>query len=383
MYLDQHAARDVEVTLISPRQDFFLYKVSGLRLASTSAGDEEGWASRTMIPLTKLFSHSRHRLVQDWVTRVDSPGKQVELKASPPIAYDVLVICTGGHNFSPGEPPAHVVSVADTKRYYGEFRAALQRASSVVVLGSGATGLELCGELRQYYPKMAITIVTRSAGALQAGGATPGVPPSFARRIARKLRRLKIDLIPSDEPEDGAAGFPQDQPWLVPEAGELKLKSGSGVKCDLLVSAVGFKPNTQFLPEGWVDSESKRVLVDGFGRVQGEQDVYCLGDCAKSGAQMLGYLASLNAQAVGKNILGKPTHKLALQGKGFVLPLGDSHGGLLVWGWQFGDVVTSLAKGRGLFTMKHWMGWGHSLASLPPIPHQPSLVRHTLALPFA
>ncbi|KAH9254007.1 hypothetical protein BASA81_007882 [Batrachochytrium salamandrivorans] len=384
MYLDQHGGRDMEITLISPRQDFFLYKVSGLRLATTSVGDEDGWANRTMIPLDKLFTHSRHRLLQDWVTKVDSTNKQVELKSSSPIGYDVLVICTGGQNFSPGEPPAHIVSKEDTKQYYDKFRSALKQTNNVVVLGSGATGLELCGELRQYYPKMIITIVTRSSGALQAGGATPGVPISFAKRITRKLHKLKIDLIPGDEPEEGAARFEENEPWLVPEGGELKLKSGAQIKCDLLVSAVGFKPNTQFLPEDWVDSQSKRVVVNEFGQVKGEQEVYCFGDCAKSGAQLLGYLASMNAQAVGKNILqrGEPTHKIALQGKGFVLPLGDSHGRLVVMGWQFGDVITSLVKGRGLFTMKHWMGWGHSLFTLPTIPHQPSLVRHTLALPF-
>ena len=310
-----------------------------------------------MVPLDSLMKHGK--LVHGSVVSVDPSAKQVKLEDGTAIPYDVLLLAPGGRSFSPGEPPAKVSTKAGTEAFYNEMHVAIAMSKSVVIVGGGPVAIELAGEIKAHGQKdVKVTLVNKAPQLL--AGPTPPTPGNLAA-VGELLKSEQVDVICNDEV--ASVPFPQDianASPIVPTPQGVTLKSGKQVSCDLLIFAVGGKLNTDFLPREWVDGKTGEVLVDEKTlKLQSRDDVFCIGEAAKSSHIKLGYFFKQDGKVVAKNILqvleGKqPTNTISRSSLVMVIPFGPKRGRLLMPFTTLGDWATSLAKGKGLFTKMHW-----------------------------
>jgi len=342
----------IDLTVVTKREHFLLHKHAALR-ASVAHG---GWTKRTMIPLSKLLKNGK--VTHGVVKLVDPDGKTAILEDGTVLPWDILVIATGSNNFSPGEPAAHINSKEETEKHFEEMHSALSTTKSVLIVGGGPVGIELAGEILHYGQSgVKATLVTKASHVL----APSAMTSSNVRSLETMLKTNNVDVICNDEvmsvpfPKDTASASP-----IVNTPAGVDLKSGVHVDCDLLVYAVGSELNTQFLPKEWLDQRSKEVLVD-LKTLKSifREDVYCVGDAAKTNHQKLGYVATADGFTVAKNIVqtakGKPvTNYVWHPPLAIFIPFGPEKGRIVTPFINFGDYITSMIKGAGLFTAKTW-----------------------------
>jgi NADH dehydrogenase FAD-containing subunit len=356
--LDKQGGKNAkfEVKIISPR-DFLLHKISSLRAGVLAS---EGWKARTMIPLDGLFVNNKgSKFIRGLVASVDEANKVVRLEDGTQVKYDVLVISSGGRSYSPSEPPAAATSKSDTGAYFDSFHAAVKQAKSVCIVGTGPTGIELAGEIRNAYKDKPITLISRDSGVLASKDTAYYLPQAFKDKATKKIKEQKIDLVFNDEvasPSLAEEDLNTSIPWKVTPGG-VKLKSGKKLDCDLVVYCVGFKLATSFLPSAWLDSTTKEVLVEDNMLVKGQTNVFAMGDAAKLEGSVKGaYGVSENAKKVlPRNIVAvldgkKPTVKAIKVQGAMMLPIGPNGGATTLGGMNLGNWVTKMIKADSLFT---------------------------------
>ena len=76
------------------------------------------------------------------------------------LSYDYLVICTGGSYDSFLKDNACVL-MEDRIKYVREMQTKVAEAEKIMVVGGGAAGLEMVGELRHAFPEKPIGLVHR------------------------------------------------------------------------------------------------------------------------------------------------------------------------------------------------------------------------------
>ncbi|MED6282009.1 Apoptosis-inducing factor 2 [Characodon lateralis] len=132
----------ISFTLVDLR-DAFHHNVAALR-----ASVQPGFAQRTFIPYTETFGTS---FVQGRVERVDPERQMVVLQGGREIQYSHLILCTGTDGPFPGKLNTEV-SLQTAIQTYEDFIQQIQVADSVLVVGGGATGVEMAAEIKTEYP---------------------------------------------------------------------------------------------------------------------------------------------------------------------------------------------------------------------------------------
>ncbi|WP_229074770.1 NAD(P)/FAD-dependent oxidoreductase [Actinoplanes sp. DH11] len=182
-------ARDsrTAVTLINPRPSF----VERIRLHQLVAGTHPASTGFDRVLSPKV------RLLVDTATRIDAPGRAVELASGGAAEYDYLVYAIG----SAGTPaPGAAYSIAtweDAQR----LRAALHATDGpVTVVGGGATGVETAAELAE----RGRTVTLVCGGVLN-----PYLHPSGRKVVAGQLARLGVTVLENVKVSSATAGAVQ------------------------------------------------------------------------------------------------------------------------------------------------------------------------------
>ncbi|MEU4428729.1 nitrite reductase large subunit NirB [Actinoplanes sp. NPDC024001] len=86
----------------------------------------------------------------------------------------------------------------------------------------------------------------------------------------------------------------------------VKLADGREIPCDVVVIAAGIRPNTQMVADSGLPVE-RGIVVDDQMRVQGEQDIYSVGECAQHRGNLYGLVAPLwdQAKVLADHITGR------------------------------------------------------------------------------
>jgi len=311
---------------------------------------------RSLIPIEKVLTNGT--VAQTTAKSINYQAKKVVLENGKELSYDALVIATGSRNFSPGDAPRSVTSKEGLVAYFSDIRAAISKTKNVVIVGSGAVGIELAGEIREYGQKGAkITIVSRSKQILNDG---MKYRESGIAAILKDLAKLEINLINGDEVASHPlpANLAEASPIVQTPEG-VTLKSGKKIPCDLLIFATGSVLNTEFLPTEWLDNSTKEVVVDQKTLlVQGQANVFAVGDIAKLPSAKRGYFASEDAKVVAKNVIqvlkgAKPSNKIQRMNM-IVLTLGSKGGRVLLPFTTLGPKIASMAKSKDLFVKMFW-----------------------------
>ncbi|HIC82370.1 MAG TPA: FAD-dependent oxidoreductase [Kiloniellaceae bacterium] len=226
------------------------------------------------------------------VTAIDPAGHSLTLDKGDTVDYRQLALAVGASPFRPplkGDAADEVLSVNDLEDYT-RFRQRLERARKVVILGPGLIGSEFANDLVAAGWGVAVvgpdpwpisTLLPEAVGkALQQGLADAGVEwhlGTLAESVQREGEGYRIDLA-----------------------------SGESLESDLVLSAIGLRPNVALAKAAGL-KVARGIVVDRYLRTSAG-DVYALGDCAEVEGLNLPFVMPLmhGARALAKTLAGTP-----------------------------------------------------------------------------
>ena len=225
--------------------------------------------------------------------KIDPAKKTVTLADGEKIGYEKLLVATGSRPFDP--PMEGIESVKERFRFMTKADAlALDKALSpekrVLIMGAGLIGLKCFEGIAARVKSVAIADL--------AGRILPSIlDETGATMVQRTLE------------EHGATFYLSDSVSRF-EGGTARLKSGKSLDFDVLVTAIGVRPNTELIKEAGGEV-NRGIVTDECGRTS-LPDIFAAGDCAESfdvasgTKKVLALLpnASMQGRVAGANMAG-------------------------------------------------------------------------------
>lgn len=195
-------------------------------------------------------------------TALDAGDRTVRLSTGERLAYDRLLAATGSRPFVPPIPGLETVERTFCFQTLSDASAlaeALRPESRVLILGAGLTGVKCAEGIRGLCAQIAIADLA------------PRVLPAVLDDTGAALVQARME-------EKGVRFYLNDSAAAF-RGNTARLQSGTELEFDVLVTAVGVRPNTQLVADagGAVD---RGILVDGRCATT-LPDVYAAGDCAQ------------------------------------------------------------------------------------------------------
>ena len=329
---------DMDVTLIE-RASHFTHAPAMIRAMAVPALVEHA-----LTPYDRLLDQGR--VVQGEAVGVDVEG--VTLADGTKVLADYIVVATGSSHLAPFK--AGTGNIAGLRAENDRWHKALSDAQSVLIIGAGAVGTELAGEIAHAEPKKKVTLVSSDTTLF------PGFPEKLGGSLSAKLKRMGVEIIVGARAQTlpGRDG---------PEGGRVTLSTGQAIEADLIIPAVGSSPLTgllETLPGVQLDGAG-RVKVDKWLRPSQLPNVFSAGDVAASGDAMTIVAISRQVPWLEKTLRavagGKAVEKLKpyapWKKAPILVPLGPKRGSSFLVVMTAGNWITGTLKGKDLFIGKY------------------------------
>ncbi|KAF9558371.1 Apoptosis-inducing factor 2 [Mortierella alpina] len=174
-------------------------------IASYRALVQKDFAKNLWIPYTNLFPPgSPHKVVQAkvehvlrdhvLVTRTENPSSNTSNPLQK-IEFDYLVIATGSMVPSPAK--WRVTSSAKGIELMDETRRNVEQCKRIVVIGGGACGVEIAGEIKYAFPDKSVTLIHDMPALVD----YPKFPDSFKNEARRYLEKQGVEVILNERVE--------------------------------------------------------------------------------------------------------------------------------------------------------------------------------------
>ena len=295
--LANHHIPDMNITLVNPNPHFEYHATLYRLLTGRSALE-------TCIPLRDIFSHKRNvAFEEDLITDVNFKKQYATGRLGSEYHYDYLVLGLGSetayYDISGLKDLSFTLkSVNDALRLKQHLHEIF--SSHVIIVGGGATGVEVAGELALYTkkilehhldkrPLLTIDLITSADRLL------PQMPVDISIEAARRLRELEVNLY-------------FNRRVTKEEVDEVFMKDMS-IKSKTVIWAAGVKGNELYKKIGLPVNSKGRVMVNNylqpFNNVTMKQfnNVYILGDGADTEFSGMAQTAISHGHLVAKNIL--------------------------------------------------------------------------------
>ncbi|GGK85241.1 NAD(P)/FAD-dependent oxidoreductase [Rufibacter glacialis] len=346
-------------------------------------------------PFRKIFEDQKNfffRLAE--VQRVDTQQQLVETSIGL-IRYDYLVIATGAttNYFGDEQMEQNAIamkSIEDAISLRNTILANFEKALQVdeeehlnslmdyVIVGGGATGVELAGalsELRKHvfpkdYPEL--DFKSMDIHLIQSGGELlKGMSPEASQKSLQFLQEMGVDVLLNRRVKsyDGYT---------------VTLDTGETLITRTLIWAAGVtgNPVAGLSPESFI--KGNRLKVDVYNRVEGYENVFALGDIAAmvtaenpQGHPMLAQPAIQQGALLGQNLVnlheGKPLQPFIYKDQGTMATIGRNKAvadlrlfkkefksqGFLAWLiWMFIHLISIAGFRNRLLVMTNWF-WNY------------------------
>ncbi|MEM9319014.1 MAG: FAD-dependent oxidoreductase [Pseudomonadota bacterium] len=346
-YLGSELAKALEGSLnvsLIERADSFTHAPAMIR-----AMVDPSLLNQALIPYDQLLT--KGRVINGHATTIEADG--VLLSDGSKIEADYIVLATGSGNLAPFKSTSGDIDAL--KAANAEWHRALVAAQSIAIIGAGAVGTELAGEIASAMPDKSVTLISSDDALF------PGLPQKLGGSLLAKLQAMKVDVILGERAAEIPAGD-------APSGGSVTLISGKTINADLIVPAIGARVSTALTDQlpGVKHGADRRVVTDQWMRPSSLPNVFAAGDIADNGDHMtivgisrqVPWLAGLlKSAADGKSVEDQKPYKP--WGKApILLPLGPKRGSSFLMIATFGDWLTSMMKGRDLFISKYQKTFG-------------------------
>ncbi len=213
------------------------------------------------------------------VTRLDLAGRRVLAEGGLEVGYDKLILATGSDPVRlrlPGADLKGVVTFRDLDDVEAMVAASATPGARAVVIGGGLLGLEAAYGLARR--GMAATVVHLMDVLMER---QLDESAGFLLRQALADRGVETVLGAQSEAIVGEEG----------KVAGLKLKDGTVLPCDLLVMAVGIRPNAALGKAAGL-ATNRGLVVDDVMRTS-DPAVFAVGECAEHRGQCYGLVAPI------------------------------------------------------------------------------------------
>ncbi|MCD4820106.1 MAG: FAD-dependent oxidoreductase [Candidatus Cloacimonetes bacterium] len=250
----------------------------------------------------KPFIGAGGEVLIDKVTEIDISSKILKTQKGNEITYGKLVFATGSTptipTFIKGYDLKGVGYIKKKYNYIEELKGKTDKAKNIVVIGGGFIGVEVAEQLAKYQDKT-VSLVEMEEYCLYR---------AFSNEIAQKadeiIRNSGIKLYTNSKIDE-----------IIGENGKVtgvKLTNGNIIKAEIVISAIGYKPNTELATKAGLEINSNGAIrCDNYLRTN-KEDVFAVGDCSqtigfvtgRTDSIMLASTATAEARILGYNLFG-------------------------------------------------------------------------------
>jgi nitrite reductase (NADH) large subunit len=225
------------------------------------------------------------------VTEIDRTAKTVRSEHGETVSYDKLIIATGSVPFIipvPGHNLAGVLTYRDLDDVHAMMLAA-KSGGNAVVIGGGLLGLEAAAGLKEQGMDVTVVHLMPTLMERQLDQAAGYLLQRAVEERGIKVRcKANTHAITGDTRVTG-----------------VKLDDGTVLPADIVIMAVGIRPNAAIGKEAGL-TVNRGIVVTPDMRTS-DPDIFALGECAEASGQVFGLVAPLYEMAgvVAKNLLGE------------------------------------------------------------------------------
>ena len=239
-------------------------------------------------------------LFETRVTKINADKKTVTTQNGNEISYDKLMVATGSKPFV---PPMEGLDKVEKKFSFMKFddakavKEAVTEGAKVLIVGAGLIGLKAAEALEHYGADMTVV--------------------DLADRILPSILDNEASAIMQKHIESKGVKFILGASVKEFSENSAVLTNGENVPFDMVILAVGVRPNTELVSEAG-GKVNRGIVTDQKQAVEGLRDVYAAGDCTESldittGQQKILALlpnAFMQGEIAGQNMAGKETYYL-------------------------------------------------------------------------
>ncbi|KAF9957656.1 hypothetical protein BGZ72_001570 [Mortierella alpina] len=311
--------KNLQITLIERRD------ARHHMLGSFRALVDEQYAGKIWIPYTNLFpKDSSHKIIQGKLTEVHL--NHVVLASGETIPFNYLAICTGSTNPAPAkfnlDSSAEAIAIAD------RARVDLKKSKNIVVVGGGACGVELAGEIKTAFPDKNVTLIHASPKLVD----YPGFSDSFKSAALTHLKGLGVNVVLNERIT--IEGL--DRNNAIQVAPRTIRTQAAVIESDMQFFSVGIQVDTSYIstlkpannasfdPQSLVNKGTNTIRVRKTMQLVDFDHIFAVGDCSDFSKVPTGAAISFAGPSAGKNILAlisaEEKHKPAKLANGSVAP---------------------------------------------------------------
>jgi NADH:ubiquinone reductase (H+-translocating) len=342
--LDLSKRSDLSVVLLSDKP-YFEYRPALYRVATALA------PLGAVTPLSEIFNGKTVEVIEDRAVKVIPEGRAVTGRSGKSYPYDFLVLALGSevnyHDLSLLKSLTFGVNSArDALRLYKhldglfssiETASEAQKVESghVVIIGGGATGTELAGELTAYLKRLAkergfdpsyitVDLIDPSSRLVKE------LPEEISKKVQRRVHDLDVNVF-------------LHRRVVEEHVKEIYLKE-MHMKTATVIWAAGVRPNELYSRiEGISLDKKKRVVVDEFLRAKGHEEIFVVGDGASephSGtAQAAIHQGKYVADVISRRTSGAKLQQYKPKKSSFAVPVGAGWASVLVGNLKINGLV--------------------------------------------
>jgi len=248
----------------------------------------------------KGFINFGGEVLVDTVTDVDMKKKQLYTEEGKELSYEKLVFATGSiptiPTFIKGYDLQGVEYIIKSYDYIKNLKDKTDKAENIIIIGGGFIGVELAEQLAKFKDKN-VSLVEMQESCLYRA-----FSKDVAKTVDDVIRETDINLYNGTKVQEiiGIDG----------KVSAVKLSNGIEIKADLIIFAIGYKPNTELARKVGLDiNHNGAIRCDNYLRTP-EKDIYAIGDCAqkvgfvtgRTDDIMLASTATAEARILGYNL---------------------------------------------------------------------------------
>jgi NADH dehydrogenase FAD-containing subunit len=277
--------------------------------------------------------------------------------------FDYLILATGSSYPSPIKPVVNKFNQKDVEDAFTAAYTHIKASERVLVIGGGAVGVEVAGEIKAQYPEKSVQLIDGNTALL----ARPNLTAKFRRKLLKEMKKMGIEVLLGERLEErlDASCY---------EKRTLTTVSGTTLTADVQLLCAGARPCNDYLKSLGPD------LLDDKGIIQVKptfqlkdekyQRIFALGDASNHATPKMAYWGSLQAVHLAKylhkhlkngkdNLVLPPFQKITTEA--IMVPLGPKNGVTqlpLFGGVVMGSTTTIAIKSKDLFVSQFFGQFG-------------------------
>ncbi len=248
----------------------------------------------------KLITGNGIELFVNGVKKIDPEKKNVITEEGETIAYDRLVLATGSVPMElsiKGLDKENVYMIKKDSIYLKGLLQKVNNARDIVILGGGFIGVEFADEFKKNRD-VNVTIVELLPHCLMLA-----FEEEFCQEAEQALDERGINVI---------TGVKLEEVLGDKQVAGVRLSDGREIKADLLIAAVGVKPNVALAKSAGLKVDPGGIVVNS-GMMTSDENIFACGDCTSkksfftdnTSGLKLASIAAMEARIAGANLFGK------------------------------------------------------------------------------